>query len=259
MIYLTYARKGCALIYRKAVSIFGYFFYKKTKTLSPEEIFGGKTVSIVGPAGALQGMSLGKEIDKADVVVKFNRMIDFEDALTSDYGAKYDIVFHGLLPGKKPGRCGKIRPLKWKKRLVKAVVYPFFLGGDSYYSFGHYFLKGGAFTNTYKISADDYKLIEMELGSRPTSGMIAMLVALSGGALKINVYGFSFFATGHAASYFGSRADVMVDARRFRHSPDNEHELARRLSMQNGHLNFIYPNPFEERNQASSGKPISAK
>lgn len=198
-------------------------------------------------------MSLGKEIDRADVVVKFNRMIDFEDALIADYGAKYDILFHGLLPGKKPGHCGKIKPLKWNKRLVKAVVYPFFLGGDSYYSFGHYFIKGGAFTHTYKISTDVYKLIEMELGSRPTSGMIAIFVALSGGALKINVYGFSFFATGHAASYFGSRADFKVDARKFKHSPDHEYELARRLVMQNSRLNFIYPNPFEEKDQASHG------
>nr|WP_299242819.1 glycosyltransferase family 29 protein [uncultured Halomonas sp.] len=237
------AKRAFRFLYIKAVSPFGFFIYRKIKPVSCSAFFENKTVAIVGPASDLSGQGLGSKIDQADVVVKFNRMIDFNQVQEVDYGKRIDILVHGLLPGDKIGNCGKIEPLHWKKRGLGNVVYPFYLESTGY-CIANYFIKGGMALSTYKVLPQEYYHISEMLQSRPTSGMLAITLALKGGAKRVDVYGFSFFKTGHNRDYFKGKNSLLVDEKKFQHSSDKEFELVKRLMKESGKLNFVLPNPF---------------
>ncbi|WP_227368685.1 glycosyltransferase family 29 protein [Halomonas sp. M20] len=237
------AKKILRYLYIKISSPFGFLFYKNMEPVSCSSLFENKIVAIVGPAADLSGQGLGDKIDQADVVVKFNRMIDFDQSQEVDYGEKIDILFHGLLPGGKVGNCGKIEPLRWKKKGLGAVIYPFYLESTGY-CVANYFIKGGATLRTYKLLPEKYYHISDMLKSRPTSGMLAIILALKGDAKRVDVYGFSFFKTQHNSDYFKGKNSLLVDEKKFNHSSDKEFELVERLIKESGKLNFVFPNPF---------------
>lgn len=189
----------------------------------------GCSVAIVTPSSSLQGRGLGELIDDHDVVIKFNRMVDWADWAQEDYGARCDILVHGLLEGFEPGYCGPIRPKSWMSRFPNLLVfYPFFLGWETYRAMGLYFLRGGDPVKTLVIDRRAYKEVQQMIGAKPTSGLVAAFTSVKATAHRISLFGLDFFSEPHNSAYFGHEV-TSLDATRFGHAPEAEREFSNRF------------------------------
>ena len=124
----------------------------------------GKRVAVIGRAGSLLRSRYGAEIDQADVVIRINWVLPIPEEQTKHVGTKTDIVYH----------C---------KRAKTARLTATRLGVKTLRCRGR---RGAARRHFRKPQR-----------FRPTTGFMAVLAALTAGALTVHVYGFDFFRSGH--------------------------------------------------------------
>lgn len=207
----------------------GFLIYEKIKSSRSVfvPIFKGKSVAIVTPSATLEDMSLGSFIDKHDIVIKFNRMIDFPSQAKKDYGARCDILIHGLLQGDKPGFCGKVRPKHWLSKFPNLlVIYPFHLRPDIYKVLFAYFFRGGPLRALKAVDKKIYDQLAEMLDAKPTSGFVAVMLCANSEAKEINIFGMNHFESPHKKEYFG-KVIHGLPVREFGHNQMAEKERLR--------------------------------
>lgn len=126
----------------------------------------GKSVAIVGNAKSLFDYSYGKEIDKADVVIRFNR------------GFPNDIKAQG------------------KKTTILMLACDLSKTDINFYKSKYVINRSGIASNDApKVSNHDRNRLAEKLGSQPSSGFMAIDMCLEAHAKSIQLYGFDFEQT----------------------------------------------------------------
>ena len=125
-----------------------------------------KSVAIVGNAKSLFDYSYGKEIDKADVVIRFNR------------GFPNDIKSQG------------------KKTTILMLACDLSKTDINFYKAKYVINRSGIASNDAPtISSNDRNRLAEKLGSQPSSGFMAIDLCLTAHAKSIQLYGFDFEQT----------------------------------------------------------------
>ena len=151
-------------------------------------IFEGKNVVLVGPATTLKGSGLGKEIDSFDIVCRLNHHLPGPE-LEKDYGSRNDVVFSGpvlLFYGYEIFK--EVRP-------PSTIIFP----AKNVYDHDHY---GKMIQQIHDDHPDIECLwigdefattVEKELGTSPTTGILAICYLLSLPIKSLFVTGLDFY------------------------------------------------------------------
>ena len=159
-----------------------------------------KRVIIVGPSSHLDGLKMGSFIDSFDVVVKCNHSFYLKNF--EDYGKRCDILYYNVydtLPKDIVEHCE-----------VKCA-YPLLEKGE-HWSFNH-----GTFMDyqtKYKkefkqVKKEDYLSLCDDIGTRPTTGTIAIYDILRQNPQILYICGFSLYKSKTTKEY--RRQDDLLD------------------------------------------------
>lgn len=164
----------------------------------------GKRVAIVGRAGSIVGTGHGKTIDRADLVVRINWVLPIPPEQEADVGTRTDMVYH----------CRRARTARKTARALDVLTYR--VSGK----------KRRRAARRYFKRPKKY---------RPTTGLMAALEALSGGAAEVGLYGFDCFRSGHVQER-EPEGDDYTGALGWAHNPEEERLVWRRLFKQHPRL-----------------------
>ena len=133
----------------------------------PLDYIAGKSVAIVGNAKSLFDYKYGEEIDKHDIVIRFNKGF----------------------PNDKESQGSKTSILMLACELSKPDI--------MYYKAKYVIKRSSSYENyaDFTVSTKDRHLLAEKIGSQPSTGFIAIDMCLSAKAKKIDLYGFDFEAT----------------------------------------------------------------
>lgn len=199
-------------------------------------LLNNKSVAVVCPSSSLDKKNYGDEIDKHDVVIKFNRMIDFPQRLNKDYGGRCDVLFHGLVPGEKPGYCGIINAAEWVKRNENVqVVYPFVARRNAYSVIGKFLRSYHGREILRILDKEVHRKTYRAINGRPTSGFVALAICVASGAKRISLFGMDSFKMQHTQEYFGGEIGPL-DAEKFGHDPTGESAAVNQLARHDARI-----------------------
>ena len=162
------------------------------------EMVMGKTVALVGPAQSLKGM--GAEIDAADVVVRMNRGFPAVSEEAHHCGQRTDILYHCML---EKENCGGKIPWKELKEQNVFVCSPY---PDGVHPFNRDIVRfhgKNASRNLpfHAMQRNLYLTLAKAVGTRPNTGICAIVDLLAHRPASLKIYGMDFFATGWRESY----------------------------------------------------------
>lgn len=159
-----------------------------------------KNVIIVGPAGYLQGQSLGKWIDSHEIVVRINHALPIK--YPEDYGSRTDVLYHILsrrnaIDKKRP--VGRDEILLWQKEGIKWLVCRHSKLSNRVANMGP--IIDGAFP-WICMSYTFYTDLKRSIGEKaPNTGIAAIMHILSAKVKKLTVVGFDLYASGVYQGY----------------------------------------------------------
>ena len=153
------------------------------------ELLDGKDVVMVGPSKSLIGKGKGSIIDEFDTVIRLNKSVPLNKALSSDIGSRTDILYHCLDEPRK----SKVNIENYLNDNIKYVVcsYPQL----SYTKPNiNYFAK----INKGRIPfmATDLKVfneLQEEIGTRPNTGLLTLVDILGYDINRLYITGFCFY------------------------------------------------------------------
>ena len=133
----------------------------------PLDYIKGKSVAIVGNAKSLFDYKYGSEIDKHDIVIRFNKGF----------------------PNDKESQGKKTSILMLACELSKPDII--------YYKAKYVIKRSSSYENCadFTVSNKDRRLLKDKLGSQPSTGFMAIDICLEAHAKSIDLYGFDFEAT----------------------------------------------------------------
>lgn len=157
-----------------------------------------KRVVVVGPAPSIIGSKQGEEIDSYDVVVRINKALPVPNNLKQDIGSKTDILFNCLNTSPDNGGYLHIPMLMQELDWVAspyAAVHPF---ERDIRNFSNQLSGRIPF---FIPDSSWYLNIENEMGTRPNSGILAILNCLNFEPSEVYITGFTFFKGGYYKEY----------------------------------------------------------
>ena len=133
----------------------------------PIDYITGRSVAIVGNAKSLFDYKYGEEIDKHDIVIRFNKGF----------------------PNDKESQGSKTSILMLACELSKPDI--------QYYKAKYVIRRSNSYENSadFTVSNKDRRLLKDKLGSQPSTGFMAIDICLEAHAKSIDLYGFDFEAT----------------------------------------------------------------
>ena len=160
-----------------------------------------KRVCIVGPANYLNDLNYGKDIDKYDTIIRFNKGYN----LTKNperFGSRTDVLYHCVC--QSPDNGGPI-----SDEMIDSFDIVF-----SYPQLSRYdntsFIHGNIddfnklptrLTNKNIVDKQNYIEWERNIGCRPNTGIIAILDILNMNPAELYVTGFTLFKDGYSKLY----------------------------------------------------------
>jgi len=162
-----------------------------------------KKVIIVGPAGYLEGKSLGKYIDSFDVVIRLNYAMLNENY--EDYGKRTDILYNYL--SEDPHGCVDVLD----NRLIKAAK-----ESKAKYVVTTFSKQALLIDYKYKIGNDKkhimlerefFDSIKNNLLNAPNTGIVAITHLLTFGINSLNIIGFDFYNGGYQKGYLNQKGN----------------------------------------------------
>lgn len=186
------------------------------------EIFKGKRVLIVGAADFVQEESMSLYGADFDIIVKFNGSFDtpllFKDGTTK----RCDVLFTNLLV--KP-RIKRLRHQGLNSLVLRVPR------SEDFHIFYNYWLLNILHRKILKlVHSTTWAEIEGQLGGFvPTSGFLALLLAIRSPAESVHMIGFSFFNT----EWISGHSPWSIDSYEMpkEHSPRRESEFIRRYFL----------------------------
>jgi hypothetical protein len=144
------------------------------------------------------------KIESADIVVRLNKAVPVPSSLALDIGSRADIVYNCLYRDIDSGGAIDINLLKDYGVDWVCSPYPYGVVSNGY-SFDediNYFLDLNNETiNFHHINKETYLELEKKLGSRPNTGVSAIIDLLSHQISYLYVTGFTFLETGYYEGY----------------------------------------------------------
>jgi hypothetical protein len=174
-----------------------------------------KEVIIVGPAPYLEGSNMGKLIDSFDVVVRIKSGYPVPNPLKKDIGTRIDLWYTNLKG--EQNHLNSVTFGEMERNNLKTIVFPYpikyerddifktsmirligllqnnFKTGVS--SIQKHFKdrnKKCPFNISYDTSSLYFQNLEKIIGSRPTTGMLAIMDLLQYNIKKLQIVGFTF-------------------------------------------------------------------
>lgn len=158
-----------------------------------------KSVVIVGPAPSIINSNQGKFIDSFDIVVRINKALPIPPKLINDVGTKTDILYNCL---KQTSDCGgKINFNLLKNNNVKYLSCPYPPIHPFKNDIAKFNKENKNYINFHHIDAQYYLKISQAMGTRPNSGICAILDILRFPIKKLYITGFTFFKGGYYKEY----------------------------------------------------------
>ena len=169
----------------------------------------GKTVCVVGAAGALKGSGYGAKIDSYDVVVRVNAGFPVNADIVEDVGKKTDVVCLGTIAVKKWLENKKLFAVFKRSgaRCLLSVKYTNEIGKGFYDELKRCAPKA---TITSFIDVKWRNKQYREIGKRPPSGYIVIGALLRYDIKELHVTGYDFYRSGYYEDYGKSRVGVIV-------------------------------------------------
>lgn len=162
------------------------------------EYLKNKRVAIVGPAPSVIGSKQGEEIDSYDIIVRINKALPIPENLKSDIGSKTNVLFNCL--NTSPDNGGYlhipmlIQELDWIASPY-AAIRPF---DEDIRRFNNQLSGRLPF---FVPETSWYLNIANEMGTRPNSGVLAILNCVNFEPSELYITGFTFFKGGYYKEY----------------------------------------------------------
>jgi hypothetical protein len=158
-----------------------------------------KKVCIVGPAPHLIDSNKSEFIESYDIIVRLNRSFPVSKKREKDIGKRTDIFYNCLNP--EPDSGGSLN-LDLIKNNVKYLSMPY----PDIFPFNIDIARFNYFNNNYNIpfhimDLETYKIVSSEMGTRPNTGVLAIIDILSYPVKELYVTGISFFRGGYDIEY----------------------------------------------------------
>jgi hypothetical protein len=161
-----------------------------------------KRIALVGPSPSLEGSGHGELIDSYDLVVRVNKGYPVTGSISVDIGERTDIHYHCLHESEKCG--GRIH---YKEMATDGVYlcspYPEYVmpfHRDTV-RVRHHINQQSLDLSYHFISTDLYLTCAQNIGTRPNSGVGAILDLLAHDIRELYVTGFTFFQDGWRKTY----------------------------------------------------------
>jgi hypothetical protein len=193
---------------------YSILYTKETKN-DIAEYLKDKEVIIVGPAPYLEGSNMGKLIDSFDVVVRIKSGYPIPNPLKKDIGARIDLWYTNLKAEQnhlnsvtfeemEKNNLNNIifpYPIKYERndvfktsmiRFIGLLQHNFKTGISVIQKHFKYRNKKCPFNISYDTSSLYFQNLEKIIGSRPTTGMLAIMDLLQYDIKNLQIVGFSF-------------------------------------------------------------------
>ena len=202
------------------------------RVLDIQELFAGKRVAIVGPAGSLYDVANGALIDDYDYVVRINKaLVKWPQGKEAYTGSRTDILFHSLFENMDTGG-GPLDFDLYATYGVRYVVNPrnTLPGWRLAFNFYKKYLSR---LPLYVLPIALYQQCVRQFGPlRPTIGYTALYAALMSPCKEVFITGFTFFRTPYAPDYREKLADMKANAAHIDAQGIHDPELELRLFIQ---------------------------
>lgn len=160
-----------------------------------------KCVCIVGPANYLNEIKIGKEIDKYDTIIRFNKGYNLIKN-PEVFGSRTDILYHCVSQNVDNG--GPITK-EMTEQYDIVFSYPMLTKKDNCsFSNGNireYNDLPEFVSKKYIVNKLEYLNWEKDIGCRPNTGIIAILDVLNMKPKKVYITGFTLFKDGYSKLY----------------------------------------------------------
>jgi GT2 family glycosyltransferase len=163
------------------------------------EFMKGKRVAIVGPAPNVIGSKQGKKIDSYDIVIRVNKFLFSDNRHEDDLGSRTDILYNCL--NRDPENGGPITIGMMTDNNVQWVCCP-------YPEIAPFDRDVVTFKNLNKgkvpfhvIDEEYYVDVSNQMGTRPNTGIVAILDILNQHVKELYITGFTFFQGGYYKDY----------------------------------------------------------
>ena len=160
----------------------------------------GKRVVIVGPAPSIVGSKQGELIENYDIVVRVNKALLMKVDMSEDIGKRTDILYNCM--NNHPENGGPLPISLLKENNVKYVCCPY--PRDVWFAQKDIIRFEGENKGQVPFHVIDsayYKKIERSMGTRPNTGIVAILDLIKYSISELYITGFTFFKGGYAKGY----------------------------------------------------------
>jgi hypothetical protein len=166
-----------------------------------------KRVCLVGPAACIKDLSQRELIDSYDVVVRINKALPVHEDLYESSGTKTNVLYNCLDPDPESGGhlyVGYLQQeIDWLVCPYPSIP-PFNVNIQNFYNHNMNRLRFCTFEKEYYIK------LSTTMGTRPNSGVLAILDLLSCEIKELYITGITFFKGGYAKEYrYHSEESVM--------------------------------------------------
>lgn len=202
---------------------------QKLKVFSPEKVFAGKRVAVIGAAASAFEEENGPYIDSFDIVVRVNKALyTWKPEQEKSIGRKTDVLFHSFFENESSGG-GPIDERAFAGFGMQYLVQPLnnHLGLRSQLNFYKRHLRP---VESYVLSKKKYKeMAENFKEFTPTIGFSALYSVLTSPCSEVFITGFTFFKTPYAKGYRDHLLEPQANQehidRQGLHSPDLEFKI----------------------------------
>ena len=160
-----------------------------------------KRITIVGPSASIKGTEQGKLINSYDLVIRLNKALPLPKNMYNDVGSRTDILYNNMNQSDYPGE-NVLDPVMFKRNGVKYVcspyppVHPFESDIISYIKMNKnqipfHFVNYNTYKNTMTLLN----------GSRPYTGLSAIIDVLSSDIKELYITGMDFYMTKYYKGY----------------------------------------------------------
>ena len=185
-----------------------------------QEYLKDKRVILVGPAPYILNQKMYDLIDSYDVVVRINRGLQMPDKNPDDFGSRTDVYYHCMSDHPENGGPFDYELMqKQKVKHLRAAYPPLRKGGDNsfnnvgtikdYQKFRKHFNSHKTGITFTHLDKNFYLGIEKKMGSRPNSGICAILDILECDVKELYITGITFFKGGYCSEYRSSIDNVV--------------------------------------------------
>ena len=159
----------------------------------------GKNVCLVGPAPSIKQLGDQSDlIDSYDVVVRINKALPIPESIVHCSGTKTDVLYNCLNDDPESG--GYLH-IPYLENEIDWLVCPYPNKSPFFIDIKKFISMNNERVNFCHFDLEYYNKLELEMGTRPNSGVLAILDLLSADIKSLHITGITFFRGGYISEY----------------------------------------------------------